>query len=51
MVRSVAHDDHLWVAIVGPGAAGVELAAELSRLLELASGYGIQIRTFAAGCD
>jgi NADH dehydrogenase FAD-containing subunit len=42
VVRSVAHDDHLRVVIIGAGATGVELAAKLSRLLELASGYGIQ---------
>lgn len=42
VARSVAHDDHLRVAIVGAGATGVELAAELSRLLELAPGYGIR---------
>ncbi|WDD92068.1 NAD(P)/FAD-dependent oxidoreductase [Burkholderia sp. FERM BP-3421] len=38
--RSVAEDEPLRVAIVGGGATGVELAAELSRLLELASSYG-----------
>lgn len=42
VMRSVAQNDHLRVAIVGAGATGVELAAELSRLLELASGYGIE---------
>lgn len=38
--RSVARDEALRVAIVGGGATGVELAAELSRLLEVASAYG-----------
>jgi NADH:ubiquinone reductase (H+-translocating) len=38
--RSAVEDEPLRVAIVGGGATGVELAAELSRLLELASSYG-----------
>lgn len=38
--RSVVKDEPLRVAIVGGGATGVELAAELSRLLEVASSYG-----------
>ncbi|KWH32087.1 NAD(P)/FAD-dependent oxidoreductase [Burkholderia stagnalis] len=38
--RSVANDEALRVAIVGAGATGVELAAELSRLLEIAGAYG-----------
>ncbi|AOJ66246.1 pyridine nucleotide-disulfide oxidoreductase [Burkholderia ubonensis] len=38
--RSVARDEPLRVAIVGAGATGVELAAELSRLLEVAQAYG-----------
>lgn len=38
--RSVVQDEPLRVAIVGAGATGVELAAELSHLLEIASSYG-----------
>ncbi|MGU7778847.1 NAD(P)/FAD-dependent oxidoreductase [Burkholderia sp. PU8-34] len=38
--RSVANDEPFRVAIVGAGATGVELAAELSRLLEIAEAYG-----------
>ncbi|WP_323118128.1 NAD(P)/FAD-dependent oxidoreductase [Burkholderia alba] len=38
--RSVVQDEALRVAIVGAGATGVELSAELSRLLDIASGYG-----------
>ncbi|KVQ65372.1 NAD(P)/FAD-dependent oxidoreductase [Burkholderia territorii] len=38
--RSVARDEPFRVAIVGAGATGVELAAELSRLLEVAQAYG-----------
>jgi NADH dehydrogenase len=38
--RSVANNQPLHVAIVGAGATGVELSAELSHLLELASSYG-----------
>ncbi|KER72438.1 pyridine nucleotide-disulfide oxidoreductase [Burkholderia cepacia] len=38
--RSVARDEALRVAIVGAGATGVELSAELSRLLEVGQAYG-----------
>jgi len=38
--RCVAQDEALRVAVVGAGATGVELSAELSRLLEIASRYG-----------
>ncbi|MGF6372275.1 NADH dehydrogenase [Paraburkholderia sp. RAU6.4a] len=38
--RSVVKDEPLRVAIVGAGATGVELSAELSRLLDVASSYG-----------
>ncbi|MGS0896317.1 NAD(P)/FAD-dependent oxidoreductase [Burkholderia stagnalis] len=38
--RSIARDEPFRVAIVGAGATGVELAAELSRLLEVAEAYG-----------
>lgn len=38
--RSVAKDEPFRVAIVGAGATGVELSAELSRVLEVASSYG-----------
>ena len=40
VVRSLAEGDNVEIAIVGGGATGVELAAELSRMLELAEGYG-----------
>ena len=40
VLRSVAKDEALRVAVVGAGATGVELSAELSRLLEIASRYG-----------
>ncbi len=40
IVRSVVENRDLHVSIVGAGATGVELAAELSHLLEVASGYG-----------
>ncbi|RJG07887.1 NAD(P)/FAD-dependent oxidoreductase [Noviherbaspirillum cavernae] len=40
ILRSVVNDEILRVAIVGGGATGVELSAELSRLLELAASYG-----------
>jgi NADH:ubiquinone reductase (H+-translocating) len=40
IVRSLAQDDNIDIAIVGGGATGVELAAELSRMLDLAAGYG-----------
>ncbi|MGU7782231.1 NAD(P)/FAD-dependent oxidoreductase [Burkholderia sp. PU8-34] len=39
-LRSVVKDEELRVAIVGAGATGVELSAELSHLFELAAGYG-----------
>lgn len=38
--QSVVSNSQLRVSIVGAGATGVELAAELSRLLELAANYG-----------
>ncbi|PND30105.1 FAD-dependent oxidoreductase [Achromobacter pulmonis] len=40
VTRAVVQDEALRVAIVGGGATGVELAAELSHLLEIASNYG-----------
>ena len=40
VVRSFAQGCNIDIAIVGGGATGVELAAELSRMVELASGYG-----------
>ncbi|REG52196.1 NADH dehydrogenase FAD-containing subunit [Paraburkholderia sp. BL6669N2] len=40
ILRSVAKDEALRVAVVGAGATGVELSAELSRLLEIGSRYG-----------
>ncbi|UVC17901.1 NAD(P)/FAD-dependent oxidoreductase [Mesorhizobium onobrychidis] len=40
VVRSLAEGDNINIAIVGGGATGVELAAELSRMVELASAYG-----------
>jgi NADH:ubiquinone reductase (H+-translocating) len=40
VVRSLAQGDNIDIAIVGGGATGVELAAELSRMVELAAGYG-----------
>jgi NADH:ubiquinone reductase (H+-translocating) len=39
-LRSVVKDEELRVAIVGAGATGVELSAELSRLFELLASYG-----------
>jgi NADH:ubiquinone reductase (H+-translocating) len=39
-LRSVVKDEELRVAIVGAGATGVELSAELSHLFELAASYG-----------
>lgn len=42
VVRTLAQNNPLRVVIIGAGATGVELAAELSRLLELASAYGIE---------
>ena len=40
LLRCVVEKETLRVAIVGGGATGVELCAELSRLLDLASNYG-----------
>jgi NADH dehydrogenase len=40
IVRSLADGGNIDIAIVGGGATGVELTAELSRMVELASGYG-----------
>jgi NADH:ubiquinone reductase (H+-translocating) len=40
VVRSFAEGGSIDIAIVGGGATGVELAAELSRMVDLASGYG-----------
>jgi NADH dehydrogenase len=40
VVRSLAQGGNADIAIVGGGATGVELVAELSRMVELASGYG-----------
>ena len=40
VVRSFAQGEDIDIAIVGGGATGVELAAELSRMVELAAGYG-----------
>jgi NADH:quinone reductase (non-electrogenic) len=40
VVRSLAQGGNIDIAIVGGGATGVELAAELSRMVELAAGYG-----------
>jgi len=40
VVRSFAQGQDIDIAIVGGGATGVELAAELSRMVELAAGYG-----------
>jgi NADH dehydrogenase len=40
VVRSFAQGGNIDIAIVGGGATGVELAAELSRMVELAAGYG-----------
>jgi NADH:ubiquinone reductase (H+-translocating) len=46
VVRSFAEGGHIDIAIVGGGATGVELAAELSRMVELAAGYGkVDIRS------
>lgn len=42
MLQSLAQDSKLSIAIVGGGATGVELAAELVRLIELAEGYGAE---------
>jgi len=40
VARSFSRGDDIDIAIVGGGATGVELAAELSRMVELAAGYG-----------
>lgn len=40
MLQCLAQDEKLAISIVGGGATGVELAAELVRLIELAEGYG-----------
>jgi NADH:ubiquinone reductase (H+-translocating) len=40
VVHSLAQGGDIDIAIVGGGATGVELAAELSRMVELAAGYG-----------
>jgi NADH:ubiquinone reductase (H+-translocating) len=40
VVRSLAQGGNVDIAIVGGGATGVELAAELSRSVDLAAGYG-----------
>jgi NADH dehydrogenase len=40
VVRSFAEGSDIDIAIVGGGATGVELAAELSRMIDLAAGYG-----------
>lgn len=48
VVRSFAEGDDIEIAIVGGGATGVELAAELSRMIDLAASYGG--RTSAGGC-
>jgi NADH dehydrogenase len=40
VVRSFAEGGNIDIAIVGGGATGVELAAELSRMVNLAAGYG-----------
>src|SRR5215475_14042064 len=46
VVRSFAQGGSIDIAIVGGGATGVELAAELSRMVALAAGYGeADIRT------
>lgn len=40
VVRSFAEGSNIDIAIVGGGATGVELVAELSRMIDLAAGYG-----------
>jgi len=40
LLRAALHDTEVRVAIVGGGATGVQLAAELSDLMEQASGFG-----------
>nr|WP_313372380.1 NAD(P)/FAD-dependent oxidoreductase [Brucella intermedia] len=44
MLRASEYGRSLDVAIVGAGATGVELAAEISQLLEIAEGYGDALR-------
>lgn len=44
MLRAAVYGDKLKVAIVGGGATGVELAAEISQLLEIAEGYDEALR-------
>lgn len=40
LLRSVVHNESLHLAIVGGGATGVELAAELCSMLDIATHYG-----------
>lgn len=40
VARSFLTGDEIRIAVVGGGATGVELAAELTRMVELAAGYG-----------
>lgn len=54
--RSIDRDEPLRITVVGGGATGVELSAELSRLLEVASTYGhaslrerLELTLFEAG--
>jgi len=42
VARSFVNGNSIDVAIVGGGATGVELATEMSRMVELAGGYGTQ---------
>ena len=56
LLRSALHDTDVRIAIVGGGATGVELAAELSDLMEQASGLGdgqmrqrLQLTLYEAG--
>lgn len=42
VARSFVSGNHIDVAIVGGGATGVELAAEMSRMVELAASYGTE---------
>lgn len=42
MLQCLAQDEELSISIVGGGATGVELAAELIRLVELTEGYGVK---------